>query len=160
MYIVYEVSILWKVSGHVYCVWGIDIVERERSRILCMRYRYCGKWAVMYIVYVVSILPLFLRFVCYFRTVLTVWYICLHGVVYHVFHSIKKQLNTTAFNYYFVITKKPCKSGTINYFYFHSIRIHVRKYIKIQLNANIYDKSNDCYCQESNQMVYFHQLFI
>ena len=41
MYIVYVVSILWKVSGHVYCVCGIDIVESERSRILCMWYRYC-----------------------------------------------------------------------------------------------------------------------
>jgi hypothetical protein len=55
-YIVYVVSILWKVSGHVYCVCGIDIVESERSRILCMWYRYCGKGAVTYIVYVISIL--------------------------------------------------------------------------------------------------------
>ena len=153
MYIVYEVSILWKVgghvyrvcgidilesersrilcmryrlSGHVYCVWGIDIVESERSRILCMWYRYCGKWAVMYIVYVVSILwkvsghvycvcgidivesersrilCMWYRYcLCFYEfsvilelswrcgiTVLTVWYICLDGVVYHVFHSI------------------------------------------------------------------------
>jgi hypothetical protein len=39
---VYEVSILWKVGGHVYRVCGIDILESERSRILCMRYRLSG----------------------------------------------------------------------------------------------------------------------